>query len=319
MYYNATKKGKHRFANEGKRSRPYKWLIKRVSQSFMIVANFLVVICIIALSLNHTIKLMALAGYNDWRAYVGVYVWEVMFIFCSTHIDYAITHRKKHSGYVWSGFILGFIILIVSNYAAVADNWLGKTLGILTPAIILVMKKILYDQISKPKNNHLISDDDQSVSSNNQTCEQSIQTSVPNENDNNVKVSSTSSVEQDAQTKSFEVDQKKAKTMGVVGEAITGNLDDSIPLKSNDKHPKQINEEQKSIANDQTKPNPCHVTNSIFQRASKKILTIDKHQIKKVALEYYEEKGKLPSVKVLAYLARTSRSQAKEVKKELEV
>jgi hypothetical protein len=72
-----------------------------------------------------------------------------MFIACSFVIDMSYTRPKaKRPVYPWIGFFLGFAIVEVSNYLGMEDNWIGKAIGILTPVIMLIMKKVLSYQLS---------------------------------------------------------------------------------------------------------------------------------------------------------------------------
>jgi hypothetical protein len=84
-------------------------------------------------------------------ALVFVAVWETVFIYCSVLID--LDHyRGKRSGWApWIGFLMGFSFVVVSNYMGMANNQLGKAIGLATPVLLLVMKRVLAYQFQKEK------------------------------------------------------------------------------------------------------------------------------------------------------------------------
>jgi hypothetical protein len=115
----------------------------------MITVNIAMLAGIIYLSVGHSYRLCLYAGFSGIGAWVAVGVWEAAFIYCSQVIQSAFKKEKKQSVWAWTGFLMGFAFVVVSNYMGMAENRIGKTIGVSTPFLLLVMKGVLAYQFKK--------------------------------------------------------------------------------------------------------------------------------------------------------------------------
>jgi hypothetical protein len=116
------------------------------TRSIMLFINFALVVGIIYLSVGHSYTLLIYSGFSGVAAWVAVAVWEAVFIYCSMLIDNAHRNQRKVGWAAWIGFLMGFAFVGVSNYMGMASNTIGKIIGISTPFLLLVMKKVLEHQ-----------------------------------------------------------------------------------------------------------------------------------------------------------------------------
>ncbi|MFC7443507.1 hypothetical protein [Laceyella putida] len=115
----------------------------------MITVNIAMLAGIIYLSVGHSYRLCLYAGFSGIGAWVAVGVWEAAFIYCSQVIQNSFKKGKKQSVWAWTGFLMGFAFVVVSNYMGMAENRIGKTIGVSTPFLLLVMKGVLAYQFKK--------------------------------------------------------------------------------------------------------------------------------------------------------------------------
>lgn len=130
------------------------WKTARGTWDFLVKAvmlsiNLLLVVGIIYLSVRHSYRLLIYAGLEPGlEAFVGVGLFETVFIYCSIVIDLANKNGKR-STWAWVAFLIGFVFVEVSNYTGMANNWVGRSVGITIPFLLLVMKKVLEHQFKK--------------------------------------------------------------------------------------------------------------------------------------------------------------------------
>lgn len=120
-------------------------------RAVLITINILLMAGIIYVSAGHSYEMLIYGGMSGTAALVFVAVWETAFIYCSILID--LDHYKgKKSGWApWVTFLMGFAFVVISNYLGMADNIIGRAIGISTPILLLMMKKVLAYQFQAKK------------------------------------------------------------------------------------------------------------------------------------------------------------------------
>lgn len=115
--------------------------------SAMSVVNLFIMVAIIYISVMHSLELLRYAGLKNEEAYVGVFVWESTFIFSTL-----VLMKDFKNGRAWTGptsiapwlcFIAGLMFVVISNFAGMADNFAGNTIGIATPILLLLFKGLM--------------------------------------------------------------------------------------------------------------------------------------------------------------------------------
>lgn len=116
----------------------------------LITANLVILVGIIIMSSAHSLELLRMAGARNGLEWVGVIIWELMFIFSSIMLDKDFKNGEwKKLSWAWFGFGLGFAFVEVSNIMGMESNWIGRAIGFLTPILLLVTKGLLHHQFQK--------------------------------------------------------------------------------------------------------------------------------------------------------------------------
>jgi hypothetical protein len=146
----------------------FRWIGRTAVGTWTVLADFMmrvvnlgILVGIIYVSTGHSYSLLVDSGMNGIAAWVFVGVWESVFVSCSMVIEKAYRQGRKSSIAAWIGFMMGFVFVEFSNYMGMANNPIAKAIGLSTPLLLLVMKRVLAYQfrkdIPKKKNFWLVS------------------------------------------------------------------------------------------------------------------------------------------------------------------
>ncbi|WP_229752077.1 hypothetical protein, partial [Marinithermofilum abyssi] len=113
-------------------------------------STFIVLIGTIAFSIFHSIELLRQAGATGGLEYVGVLMFEVVFISSTATLTGTLMNKKKRNkfsnmGFAFSiaGFILGILFVWWSNISGMASSWTGGIIGFCTPVLLIISEGIL--------------------------------------------------------------------------------------------------------------------------------------------------------------------------------
>lgn len=127
-------------------------------------STVIVLIGTIAFSVVHSIELLRRAGATGGLEYVGVLMFEVVFISSTAMMTGMFMSGKKlrkNPGFWFcvSGFTVGTLFVLWSNISAMAPSWEGKIIGIMTPVLLIIAEGLLayrnMDVVNKKKNGGL--------------------------------------------------------------------------------------------------------------------------------------------------------------------
>lgn len=112
---------------------------------------FIVLLGSIVFSISHSIERLRIAGATGGLEYVGVLMFEVIFIGSAATLTGILMKKKKPSGLVeWLGLIctiLGFLVGLGfvwwSNFNGMAQNWEGWIIGSVVPLLVLIGEVVL--------------------------------------------------------------------------------------------------------------------------------------------------------------------------------
>jgi hypothetical protein len=104
--------------------------------------NVSLIVAIIYVSIGHSYSLLLYGGATGTAAFVMVYIFESVFVFCSIVIDIS-NKRGIRNPWAWAGFLIGFIFVEVSNVFGMAKNLIGTSVGITLPILLIIMKKVM--------------------------------------------------------------------------------------------------------------------------------------------------------------------------------
>lgn len=114
-----------------------------VGKSSLVFVSFILLAGTIAMSAAHSLALLRYAGFKYGLEWVGVLVWETLFIFSFYVLERDYRKHGKSGWAPWAGFSLGLAFVEASNLIALWENIVGRIIGGVTPVLLLVNKGIL--------------------------------------------------------------------------------------------------------------------------------------------------------------------------------
>lgn len=112
-------------------------------------STVIVLIGTIAFSIAHSIELLRRAGATGGLEYVGVLMFEIVFISSTATLTGMLMSRRpnliKTAGFWFcsAGFIVGIVFVLWSNVSAMTPSWEGWTIGIMTPVLLIIAEGLL--------------------------------------------------------------------------------------------------------------------------------------------------------------------------------
>lgn len=112
-------------------------------------STVIVLIGTIVFSISHSIELLQRAGATGGFEYVGVLIFEVVFISCSAVLTGILMSGEKNPHknfgfwFVLAGFASGIAFVLWSNVTAMVPTWEGMIIGIMTPVMLIIAEGIL--------------------------------------------------------------------------------------------------------------------------------------------------------------------------------
>lgn len=120
-----------------------------MSRIGLVITNFIILIGVIAMSVAHSLTLLRMAGAKDGLEYVGVVVWELLFIYSSIILAKQMREGRYGLSWAWVGFGMGFMFVEASNIVGMWDTISGRIIGAATPILLLVSKGLLGEQFKQ--------------------------------------------------------------------------------------------------------------------------------------------------------------------------
>lgn len=112
-------------------------------------STVVVLIGTIAFSVAHSIELLRRAGATDGLEYVGVLMFEIVFISSTAILTGMLMNwnpkvfRTAGFWFCSTAFMVGVGFVLWSNISAMAPTWEGKAIGILTPLLLIISEGLL--------------------------------------------------------------------------------------------------------------------------------------------------------------------------------
>lgn len=111
-------------------------------------STVVVLIGTIAFSISHSVELLRRAGATGGMEYVGVLMFEIVFISSTATLTGMLMRNPKAYktiGFWFSsaGFTVGIVFVLWSNISALASSWEGTSIGILTPVLLIIAEGII--------------------------------------------------------------------------------------------------------------------------------------------------------------------------------
>src|SRR5699024_4695067 len=123
-----------------------KELISFAAKLLIEASTFIVVGGTIVFSVFHSVELLRWAGATDGLEYIGVLMFEVVFIASTASLTGDKIKGRKTNKYTQAGFYIGIVFVLISNVTQMSSNWIGVGIGIITPILLIVAEGILANQ-----------------------------------------------------------------------------------------------------------------------------------------------------------------------------
>lgn len=107
------------------------------------ISTVIVLLATITFSIFHSIELLQRAGATGGQEYVGVAIFEVVFISSTALMTKALMDRRWPDWFSITGFIAGIIFVEASNISGMADNWTGWIIGGSIPIMLVISEGVL--------------------------------------------------------------------------------------------------------------------------------------------------------------------------------
>jgi hypothetical protein len=107
------------------------------------ISTVIVLLATITFSIFHSIELLQRAGATGGMEYVGVAIFEVVFISSTALLTKTLMNGKMPDWASITGFIAGIIFVEVSNITGMADNWTGRIIGGSIPFMLVISEGVL--------------------------------------------------------------------------------------------------------------------------------------------------------------------------------
>lgn len=115
------------------------------------LSTVIVLIGTIVFSVFHSLELLRRGGAVGGMEYVGVIMFEIVFISSVAIITRSLMNGEKPDPYSIIGFVLGFSFVEWSNITGMAQNWTGWIIGFFTPILLIITEGILAYQFMSDK------------------------------------------------------------------------------------------------------------------------------------------------------------------------
>jgi hypothetical protein len=114
-------------------------------------STVIVLIGTIAFSISHSIELLRRAGATGGMEYIGILMFEVVFIASTATLTGTLMKKKKPRGFFSimglafsiAGFIMGLLFVWWSNVTGMAPTRTGQIIGFSTPILLIIAEGIL--------------------------------------------------------------------------------------------------------------------------------------------------------------------------------
>lgn len=124
-------------------------LLTFVSKLMIDASTGIILVGTICFSVFHSIELLRDLGATGGQEYIGVLMFEVVFISSTATLTGMLMNGKKINfkgiGFVFSlaGFIVGTFFVLWSNISGMGSSIGGRTIGILTPILLIISEGLI--------------------------------------------------------------------------------------------------------------------------------------------------------------------------------
>jgi hypothetical protein len=107
------------------------------------LSTVIVLVATVIFSISHSIERLREAGATGGLEYVGVAIFEVVFIASTAMITKSLMNRRHPGWFPIAGFAVGIAFVEWSNITGMAQNWDGWIIGAVTPLLLIISEGVL--------------------------------------------------------------------------------------------------------------------------------------------------------------------------------
>lgn len=151
------------------------------------ISTVIVLIGTIAFSVVHSLELLRRGGAVGGLEYIGVIMFEVVFISSVAVMTRCLMNREKPNPYSLAGFVIGFLFVEWSNITGMAQNWSGWIIGFFAPILLIITEGIIAFQYRKPESEMVTKMDEKRIENEPKLVAEMVEKMVTNEAEKSMK------------------------------------------------------------------------------------------------------------------------------------
>lgn len=275
---------------------------------FNILGGLGVLLCNIVVSYNHSIELFQSGGFEGWMAHVAVIGAETTFILGALNIVVARLRGVSPGAPAILGGLLGVALVSWSNAAAGWSYGLpGILLGLATPASLIVAEAMISREIlhRRAAMENLEKGKVEATTEERKLVENDVEVSTSN----NLSIRSTTSIP----STSMETESTSPSAPSPTSNKLSGSSANSTPSTPSIPTVKKLEKVERKEKHHQMEENRAVER----EQAKQERKSASTSKAESVAMEIYEQEGRLPGRKRLMEEAEVSEWEARKILQEL--
>lgn len=107
------------------------------------LSTIVILLATITFSIFHSIELLRDAGATNGLEYVGLLIFEVLFVSTTAGLTKSLMQKKDPNWFHVAGFAAGIAFVLASNITGMAQNWTGWIIGSAIPLMLIISEGTL--------------------------------------------------------------------------------------------------------------------------------------------------------------------------------
>lgn len=284
-------------------------------RTWSIILGAVIFLCVVSVSFSHTVDLYQRVGFVRWEATVFTIAVETTFLLSGWSILWYRNKGEKPSGSAYAGFIYGVILVLFSNSAYTVgldelfENKIAQWVLALSVVFgVLVAESIISQNLAElhQKDGDLQHDEERSLQNKEEVEKEREKVEEPTKEMENVSSPFDTSTPTTSSTPS--------NNLSIT--APTSNPSNSTASNSSTLSTPTVEKERVEVEKEENQEEN-HQEVEENRRPTVETVEVEKEDVEKIALEIYEQEGRLPGRKRLMEEAGVSEWEARKTLQEL--
>ena len=285
-------------------------------RAWSIILGVVIFLCVVSVSFSHTVDLYKRVGFALWESVVFTIAVETTFFLSAWTILWRRNRGEKPSGSAYAGFTYGVILVLFSNSAYTVgldelfENKIAQWVLALSVVLgVLIAESIISQNLAElhQKGGYLQPDEERSLQNKEEVEKEREKVEEPTKEMENVSSPFDTSTPTTSSTPSNNL-SITAPTSNPSNSTASNSSTLSTPTGEKEKVEKVEKVENQEENHQEVEEN---------RRPTVETVEVEKEDVEKIALEIYEQEGRLPGRKRLMEEAGVSEWEARKTLQEL--